>query len=274
MSTNKSNRKRVFADLVSIDAWHAPFTDIVSRADLHLDVVFGTARAGGESDSPVRFRLSLKRATIVIVVPEYEPVGVDRNSVSRDSPELEGKIKETVQKTIQAGAKAGANLSISPTKQDASVTAAANAEINATTSSSLETSRSVRQIVVTQSKTADGHYMWSVVPQTEACLEGRPWMPKEPRLTLIDNRNDRSKGIPPVVRVEVRCLREDLIIEDIEIKDQTKWDALKAKMGFENRLKAAEAYIRNTLANEGLEVSNVSDLFGAITLGSTSAEHN
>ena len=62
MSQNFDNRKRSFADVVTIDAWHQAFDDQNSIVDLHADVVFGTARAGGETDSPVRFRLSVKRA--------------------------------------------------------------------------------------------------------------------------------------------------------------------------------------------------------------------
>ena len=45
-----------------------------STADLHADVVFGVARVGGEADSPVRFRLSIKRAGIIVLIPESEPV--------------------------------------------------------------------------------------------------------------------------------------------------------------------------------------------------------
>jgi hypothetical protein len=44
MSRNADNRKRAFADVVTIDAWHEGFSDNRPRVDLHADVVFGTAR--------------------------------------------------------------------------------------------------------------------------------------------------------------------------------------------------------------------------------------
>jgi hypothetical protein len=65
MSNDQNNRKRAFAEVVTIEAWHRPFSAETSKADLHADVVFGTARVGGEADSPVRFRLRMKRADIV-----------------------------------------------------------------------------------------------------------------------------------------------------------------------------------------------------------------
>ena len=84
MITNSHNRKRIFTDLVSIEAWHKEFTDKRRKVDLHADVVFMTARVGGEKESKVRFRLSLKRAEFVIVIPESEPVDVDKFSISRE----------------------------------------------------------------------------------------------------------------------------------------------------------------------------------------------
>jgi hypothetical protein len=92
MSQHHDNRRRAFADVVSIDAWHEPFDGEHGRADLHADIVFGTARVGGEAAAPVRFRLSVKRAEIVLVVPSSEPVSIDRGTVSRDSPDLPAQL--------------------------------------------------------------------------------------------------------------------------------------------------------------------------------------
>ena len=71
------NRKRGLAEVVSIDAWHERFGESCDRADLHANVTFMTGRLGGEPESQVRFRLSLKRAEIVVVIPETEPLSVD-----------------------------------------------------------------------------------------------------------------------------------------------------------------------------------------------------
>jgi hypothetical protein len=72
MTNNFDNRKRAFADVVTIDAWHDSFSGDHAKVDLHVDVAFGTARVGGEMEAPVRFRLSAKRAEVIVIIPESE----------------------------------------------------------------------------------------------------------------------------------------------------------------------------------------------------------
>jgi hypothetical protein len=219
MNSNSDNRRRAFADVVTIDAWHDDFSNDAQSVALHADVVFGTARVGGESESPVRFRLSAKRAEVVVIIPESEPVSVDTKSVSRDAPQLEGRLTEILEQTKQASAKGGISASVSPATLNASATAAAEAQSIISTSKKIEVSATVQFMIVTQSKTADGQYRWLIEPRTKEILEGRPWdATQQPRLKLIDRRKDRTKGIPPAVRVEVRCRREDLVIQDLEQK--------------------------------------------------------
>jgi hypothetical protein len=273
VNNNPDNRKRAFADVVTIDAWHDGFTANVSTVDLHTDVVFGTARVGGESQSPVRFRLSAKRAEVVVIIPESEPVSVDKKSISRDSPELEGRLTQILEQSSQMNAKGLLSTSASSKGIAASATADVGAQSQHTASKKLEVSATIQFLVVTQSKTADGQYRWSIEPQTKEILEGRPWdATKQPRLKLIDERKDRTKGIPPTVRVEVRCRREDLLIKDIQIKDEGLWQAAKRRVGFKNKMAAAESYIRDHLSQEGLEVRNIEDIFGTVTLASATAE--
>jgi hypothetical protein len=273
MSRNFDNRKRAFADAVTVEAWHDDFGSTKSCVDLHADVVFGIARVGGESESPVRFRLSIKRAEVVVIIPDTEPVTVDKKSVSRDSPQLVGRLTKTMERKMKAGAKGKLSGSISPVYLGGSITAEAHTEAGLSSSDRLSISGAVRLMLVTQSQTEDGHYRWLVTPQTKGFLEGRPWDPiKEPRLKLIDKRKNRQKGIPPTVRVEIRCRREDLVIDDLTLKDEGLWQSLKEKAGFRNKLAAAESYIRDRLSEEGLEVRNISDIFGQVTLASTTAE--
>lgn len=273
MSHNFDNRKRAFADVVTIDAWHKAFDDQTSTADLHADVVFGTARVGGEADSPVRFRLSVKRAEIVVIIPDSEPVVVDRESVSRDEPEVQGKLTEVVEQSAQAHAKGSASASVSAAGFSGSASLEGNAQTAISTSKRLELSENIQLMLVTQSKTADGHYRWLAEPRTSKVLQGRPWdATKNPRLNLIDKRKDRSKGIPPTVRVELRCRREDLAIDDLVTKDENLWEKIQTRSGFKNRIAAAESYIRDRLSKEGLEVKNIEDIFGQVTLANVTAD--
>jgi hypothetical protein len=273
MSRNTANRKRAFADVVSIDAWHDRFDSKRSRVDLHADVVFGTARVGGEVDSPIRFRLSVKRAEVVIVLPETEPVSVNPKSVARDLKEPQGRLTEIVEQKAETNAKANLTAAITPSKLNASLSAESGIKKAISRSKKLKVSSTIRFMTVTTSKTEEGYYRWLVRPSTAAVLDGSPWdAVKEPRLKLIDRRKDRSKSIPPTVRVEVRCRREDLVIEDLEVKDAGIWDMAKRRLGFKNRMAAAISYIRDRLSEEGLEVNNIEDVFGQVTLGSATPE--
>lgn len=272
MNRNSNNRKRAFAEVVTVDAWHRPFSKKLGKVDLHADVVFGTARVGSEEQSQVRFRLAIKRAEIVVIVPPTEPVKIDKFSVCRDSPEMKGRLTQTTEKTkslkrgitgkaeLNKGLRLGALLE-------------GSGESKATTKSKIEIAAPFRLFSVTLSRTAEGDYRWKVESETEGPLNGRPWHPtKQPRLKLVDERADRDKGLAPVVRVEVRCKREDLVIDDIELKDKKLWNKLKQLAGFRNKMAAAESYIRDRLALEGLDVGDLKDKFGHLTLAHAEAE--
>jgi hypothetical protein len=273
MARNFDNRRRAFADIVTIDAWHQDFGDNKAKADLHADVVFGTGRVGGEPDSPIRFRLSIRRAEIIVIIPETEPVAVDPSSVSRDSPNIVGRSIQTVERETHISANAAGALSLSRQGGNTKGILRAKAGNKQSRKTKLQLSSQIRLMIVTQSKTAGGDYRWIVEPQVSGVLSGRPWDAlKEPRLKLLDQRKNRTKGIPPSVRVEVRCRREDLFIQDLQIKDETLWEAAKRKVGFRNKMAAAVSYIRNKLSEEGLEVSNIEDAFSEITLAAATAE--
>jgi hypothetical protein len=273
MTRNSDNRRRAFADVVTIDAWHDQFDNECKTADLHADVVFGTARLGGEAASQVRFRLSVKRAELVVITPETEPVSVEKTSVSRDAPEFQARKTGTVETTKQAKIEASADVSVSDRGFKGSIGTEVKAESSVTAKEKIETSQIVQLMLVTQSKTEDGNYRWVITPQAQKVLDGRPWdANKNPRMKLVDGRRNRSKGIPPTVRIEVHCLREDLEIQDIEIKDATLWEKLRPREAFRNKIVAAESYIRDRLAEEGLEAGHISDKFSFLTLARVTAD--
>ena len=227
MVNNSKNRRRAFADVVTIDAWHESFGPEVGTADLHADVVFGVARVSGETDSPVRFRLSIKRAEIIVLIPESEPVRVDKRS-----PACKEHLTQVVERAPEQAPRGAAGIGLSKDKFGGGAKLKVTAKAQQQTNSKLELTTAVELMIVVQSQTADGHYPWTVESPRSSVLVGRPWdANKQPRLKLVDKRKDRSKGIPPTVRVEVRCRREDLIIENLEIKDEGLWGSVKRKAG-------------------------------------------
>ena len=273
MSDNSENRRRALAEVVSVDAWHDEFSQKASKVDLHVDVVFDTGRVGGEEESPVRFRLNVKQADVVVVIPELEPVFVEKKSVSRDTPQLQGQMTETIERTARGNVKGSVAGSISPTGLNAAAATEIGAEASVAASNKVEVTATLRLMVVTQSMTPDGYYRWSLRPSKGSVLRGRPWDAEQaPRLKIVDQRKDREKGIPPTVRVEIRCRREDLEITEINVKNETIFEVAKRRAGFRNRLAAAEAYIRDRLVREGLTIRNFDDSFGELTLANIIAE--
>ena len=267
LTDNSANRKKAFAELVSVEVWHDTFGSDVPSADLHVDVVFGTARVGGEVESPVRCRLSLKRADVVVVIPHSEPLSIDKASVSRDAPQFEGRIVKTRENSAAAKAGASAFFGASNKGVNVALDATAEGQSSMTYSNKVEIAAVIKLMDVTQSKTPDGSYRWTIKPMSAGILEGRPWNAHEnPRLRVVDNRKDRTKGIPPTLRIEVRCLREDLVIEELKMKNETIWRRLVSKNKRRNNVVAAECYIRDQMSKEGLEVVNIHDLFGELTL--------
>jgi hypothetical protein len=272
MNSNQSNRKRFFANLISIDAWHSEFTDEHPTADLHADLVFMTARLGGEEESKVRFRLSLKRAELIVIIPESEPVAVDKLSVSRDGDPETLKHRTTTETKSEAKIAGEIGLNISPNAGSSSLSIDAGGSKQKTETENFECDSTINKIKVVQSKTANGSYRWTVESRDGRALDGRPWPANKHRLKIIDKRKNKISDIPPTVHIEIRCAREDLIIENIEIKEKNMiQNMIPAK---KNNLAAAEAYIRDYLARAGLEVGRIDDKFSELTLANIIPESN
>jgi hypothetical protein len=276
MAENENNRTRIFADLVSVDAWYKSFSDDCVTADLHIDAAFRESVAcGGEEASKIRFRLSLKRAEVVVIVPPYEPVKIPPEHVVRDEPEFQGKKTTQISKSSQAAAKAKGHASLSETGVAGSIEAGASGEHSINRQETTEVHCELRLMDVRHSKTDDGHHRWELTPGAEqAHLSGRGWdASQDPRCRLVDTRKPGKKQIGHAINIEVRCLGEDLKIEDIELKDETKADKLKAIAGFGNRRAAAEAYIRERLTSSGLpiEPNAVVEKFARLCIAKVSA---
>ncbi|TPL45367.1 hypothetical protein [Mesorhizobium sp. B2-4-6] len=273
MSANESNRRRAFGEVVSVDAWHRPFSNQNPTADLHVDVTFSTGRVGGEKSSKVSFRLSLRRAEIVLVLPKTEPIDIKKSSIARDHRGIEGKKTLLKERKHSAGASGSVGVAVTTSTVSANASLEARGDSSISASEKVEIEEKIQLMVIHQSKTHDGNYRWGITPESAQTLNGKPWEAEAfPRGTLIDTRTDKNKGIPPTVSVEVRCLREDMIISDIMIKDEKKWDLFKKGGSQKAKLAAAGSYIRDKLILEGLEFESVDERFGAITLTSVVAE--
>lgn len=273
MATTLSNRRRAFADVVSIDAWTGDFSK-GTEVSFHADVVFGSARVGGEADAPVRFKLRVKRAEVVLVISDFEPVKVDPKTVFRGTPEPEVQISALEERSTNANARGAFGVNASTSAIDGKVEIGASGETSITAKRRTETTSSARSMHVKQSKSAEGYYRWEIKANDQKTLDGRPWNSSEPNARLVDQRPEGSTSLPPSVRVEVRCRREDLVIDDLEVKNEGLMSKIRRKAGYKNRMAAAVSYIRDELLKEGLHVANIEDAFGQLTLGSVIAHES
>ncbi len=269
----ESNRKRALEEVVSLEAWHKRFTIKRKRSPLHVDVVFKEGFIGAEANAPVRFRLSLRRAEITVVIPPGEPARVAPESVSRDAPAIQSKAilerRAKTMRTRRTSAQAAADLT--------KVAPSAKLQLGD------ESSRGVRAAIVSVQKAdgmtvlhsvnPDGNHQWEIRPAGTEAIAGRPWNAKKrPRLTLIDTRASRARGIAAAVRIEIRCRRQDLKIDDIVVKDEALLEKLKHATGFRNRMAAAEAAIRARLTEAGLFSGEIADPFVTITIEAVASE--
>lgn len=266
------NRRRTLSEVVSLEAWHKPFSKTDKKVDLHVDVAFQIGRLGGEETSEVRFVLSLRQAEIVVIVPAGEPVKIDRASVSRDGPEVVAKVTKDQSTQKKSKAKAGAKAKVDPLKPAVGLTLAAKTGFEASNATRVAIVEAVKNMRLQHTVGPDGH-RWTVSSVGDRPLEGRPWDAlKHPRLKVIDSRSDAAKALAPIVKIEVRCKREDLVISDIELKNlkvEAGWFGLKPRANVEL---AAQAVIRSRLIEEGLLHGDLEDRFATITLASVTTD--
>ena len=258
------NNPRVFAQTIALDAWRTPFDGEHGEADLHIDVVFKELGPVGGGDAPVRFRLSLKRADIHVVLDTEDILDIKRSSVRRAAVPEPAKGRHVTEKKSKIGAGVEGEASAKPTGLSGSLGLKGNAETSLIITDKLEKALTVHSMQVVHSATVNG-YSFSIAPsKTGAKLVGQPWdANSEPVMKIIDKNFTRKRGEPPEVRVEIQCRREDMVIEHVEFTDKTfpSW----ARLPHKKRI-AVEQYIRDEITKAGFPYGDLSDPFMTIVL--------
>lgn len=261
------NNPRVFAETVSVDAWRTEFVGDKAEADLHIDVVFSKGRIGGDdigTKSPVRFRMSLKRAEVHIVRDTLRTIRIPPSSVFRTAPSS-GTSEYREEKAAAAGVDVGFSVGV-PSLQSASGRVVGDAKASKQITETYQEIAEVPHMKVVHGRTGDG-YVFRIEPSRGDRLDGQPWSSEIPRAKLVDTRAGRKYGEPPEVTIEVRCRREDLIIEDVQFKDASLMDFIRLPQA---KRVAVEQYIKSEIEKMGLYCGNISDPFSTIVLGDVS----
>ncbi|WP_153003755.1 hypothetical protein [Aureimonas ureilytica] len=258
----------MLGELVSLDVWHGQLKEAGDTAALHADLFFREARMGGEADSNVRFRMSVRKASLVLRLPEDNTIGVDRETVARDSEPVSGTVTRTIVRERKARGAAVLDFTTAALRPKINLGAEASGSVQDKTS--VELQRAV-SLIVSTGHFNQGSYQWDLEAFNRGPLHGRPWdAVKNPRLTLIDQRKNKRSSTGAVV-LEVHCVREDLIISDIHIETGGEWkDIFSLKGGAKTA--AAEALIRKRLGEELLPVTSIDNDFATLIVASVLAE--
>ena len=256
----RHNNPRVFAQTISIDAWRTQFDGERAEADLHIDVVFSEGRVGGKTEddyAPVRFRLSLKRAEVHVIRDSIGVIDIPPSSIAR-TPQPSGTETVVEKKKKHLSGKGKAAASSSALSASGEVEGCASTEMT----KCLETSSDATLMKVSHRKTERG-YAFVIAPKSSDRLDGVPWDADAPRMKLRDTKADRKRGEPPEILIEIHCLREDLIIEDVQFTDDDVqlWERLTR-----NRQVVVEQYIKDELLRMGLPCGNLSDPFARLVM--------
>lgn len=242
-----NNFQKVFSELISIDAWHSAY-DAEGRASVHVDLSFRSGDMGAEDEYEITFRVSLRKATLCLIVPESEPLGIVQSSIDREQT-LEGLRKTISESRLanSASAAISAQLNASlPIEATGSIAGERTRKVATVT----EFNESLKSFRTRQFNNRDGHCSWEISPEEAKVLIGKVWDPvKNPRLKV---KKLSESALQPVLRVHVIANRGDIEIDRIEIK---KGNVFQNKFA-NNRKAAAKAIIKERVLGLGLEHPN------------------
>ncbi|KPD12821.1 hypothetical protein [Phaeobacter sp. 11ANDIMAR09] len=263
----KSNLSKSLSEIVSVESWYTRFSEENRESDFFMHVRFQEAVFGGEPEQSVRFRLRLRKADVVVSVEE--PLKIPKSSVRRDRLNVEATYEQ--ERTEEKGADICGEVSgeVSPLGAKGNLRLTANAAQKVG-----ETTKSTRKLrasgtLVEHSVDLDGNNRWSFSPVGGEHLLGQAFDRTDPLMKV--KHVEPMKKISPVVKVQVKCLREDIDILDLEPKTVSK-RLLRRGVGEAVKLRLAEAIIKDTLASEGLEFEGVAEKFASITVADVISE--
>lgn len=258
----RNNPRSAFEETVSLVAWRSEFDPKTGLSNLYIDASFDTGRIGG-GGSPVRFTLSLKRAEVHVNRDQTGALQFPAKLVAR-APVVTATQKTNIESVREGEINGG--ISVSPRAFDAN--AGAKRRAAETAKKIVEVSEETSNILTSHRATEQG-YAFALRPQLGDRLSGAAFDVGQKRMSIRYRAPDEKSYEAPEPRVEVRCRREDLIIENIEFSDPTK-------RGFFNLSKekklAVEQYIKSELEAIGFLVGDMNDSYSIMTLADVSPE--
>lgn len=256
-----NNQTRAFPNLVSVEAWSLSGKDGAADA-LHVDVSFMQARLGQEPESKIRFRLGVKRADVTFQLPADGSIAILQSSVARE-PLAIGSTEQTISKSRSFEAK-GSVLAKVAGRPSASGTLSSSTGLSTANSEIAKIGKPINEIEWRHKTDENSSHVWEVYSYSNDAMVGKPWCPvSQHRLKFRHSSTGSSISDPAKVRIF--CYREDLKIDQIELKAGSITDRVRRR----NREAAAEAVIRQILTAENLHHEDVSEKYARLQLAET-----
>ncbi|MGR3563853.1 MAG: hypothetical protein ACU0FH_13680 [Heliomarina sp.] len=244
------NRTRALWEAVSLDGWIGKFDDS-GVASVHVDVVFRNGSFGEDPTVPIRFKIALKRAEVVVKIGPDQPLKVIKKSIQREKSFADPvQIEETVATKSTAQAQAISELSADLLKSKIG----ASGEFSQEKEFQIRQNKSVQRLIQQHFTTPDSHPAWEIkiTPASDEYLYGAPWEAEaEPRFSVKRTSDLVPNQEEVTICIEVRCRREDIEILDLEQKDTEKQSRFRRKKNSDVNLAAAEQLIKAELEKAG-----------------------
>ncbi len=258
------NRRRVLAEVLSIDAWHDPFRIDGQTSAVHVEVSFQQGRMGGDDPNiPFTFRIALRRALLTVRLED--PLSIKRSSVARDIPEKPAELSTFLTAKNVAKTNLATKGELNPSKFSLALSGGISSDREATKEEQVKVVQTVPRIMSTSRPRSSTEYAWDLQPAYEETLEGQPWHPiNEPRLRV---RHPSSfMQIDPTIKVTLSCALEDISITELEPKPAGLLDTVIRTVTNEVSYVAAIQYLKTVLIDANLDVGRVDTRFSDISI--------
>ncbi|TGN55489.1 hypothetical protein E4L95_14995 [Paracoccus liaowanqingii] len=181
----------------------------------------------------------------------------------------------TIKQHIEATSKAGGTASMGLGPSGLTGGLAMEAFVSRSKSVEALSEQTVPILLGTRSQSEDGYQSWNVSRTDGApVLDGLLWdaNSEQARFELIDNRpaetreQEKRTGLHPTFTIEVRCKREDLEVTEIGLTSPTDARIMHTLLNRGKSLKAAEAFIKKKLQEEGLRVGDLNEFYSDLVV--------
>lgn len=267
-----NNRKRVLAEVLSIDAWHKPFRTDGLTSSVYVELSFQEGRIGGnDPEMPFTFRIKLKRALLTIHLER--PLLIDRSTVARNIPKEPIVVVGTLSEKQSSSSSAKANISASLAAPKVSASVAASSDLGSSAEQKMTYQQHKPRILVSAKPRGLNEYAWELTPTFEGALDGQPWDPlAEPRLSV--RHPSETLRLPPAIRVVLTCALEDVAIDELTPKKDGVLDIVRQVVTNEVSYAAAVQYLKTVLAEADLEVGTLDNRFSELLIAEVMSAEN